>query len=158
MRNQYKILAEKYSFIKEQPSKVKLRPWMIDAMQDSHPFVQQLFPGQPKERNDFYKYLQLLNAMFTYTGLKEEEMLLFIDWAKKYLPAYSGLDYNFLDEIVYVLTSTYAHVNGIFVGSPDWYEKASEGLMKDLYNRFTNYRAGKELEQASDKADIKLDI
>jgi hypothetical protein len=49
-------------------------------------------------------------------------------------------------------------VNRIFVGSPGWYEKASEGLMKDLYNRFTNYRAGKELEQASDKADIKLDI
>jgi hypothetical protein len=158
MRNQYKILAEKYSFIKEQPSKVKLRPWMIDAMQDSHPFVQQLFPGQPKERNDFYKYYQLLNAMFAYTELKEEEMPLFIDWAKEFLPAYSGLYCNFLDDIANELTTTYANVNRIFVGSPGWYEKASEGLMKDLYNRFTNYRAGKELEQASDKADIKLDI
>ena len=158
MRNQYKILAEKYSFIKEQPLKGRLTPSMMGAMQDSHPFVQQLFPGQPKERNDFYKYLQLLNAMFTYTELKEEEMFSFIDWAKEFLPAYSGLDYNFLDDITQELIRTYAHVNGIFIGSPGWYEKASEGLMKDLYNRFTNYRAGKELEQASDKINVKLDI
>jgi hypothetical protein len=85
-------------------------------------------------------------------------MPLFIDWAKEFLPAYSGLYCNFLDDIANELTTTYANVNRIFVGSPGWYEKASEGLMKDLYNRFTNYRAGKELEQASDKADIKLDI
>ena len=154
MRNQYKILAEKYSFIKEQPFKLKLTPTQLKL----HPLVQQLFPGQPKERKDFFKYQFLLDAMFTYTGLKEEEMFSFIDWAEEFLPAYSGLDFNYLDDITQDLIIAYARVNRIVVGSLNWYEKASEGLMKDLYNRFTKHIAGKELEQASDKANIKLDI